>query len=515
MRKLTTGEWVEKAIAVHGDRFDYSYVNYTGNKEPVEIVCQNHGVFHQLPSVHLRSKDGCSACAAEALSAARKEPFSVYLEKARKVHGDKFTYIEETYKGSQKRLTIICPIHGKFEQVATTHLQSKHGCAKCGVEASADERSLGQEGFLKKAREVHGDRYCYDKAVFRSLNYKVVVICRIHGEFEQSANHHTQGGNCPICANEESAYTRDEWISRAVAIHGDKYDYSKALFERSYIKSTIICPEHGEFEQSATNHVIIGYGCKRCGDAMKGRALEQDEFIAKAKQIHGESYDYSGVEYVNTRTPVSISCAKGHSFDQVPNLHLQGAGCPTCALEGRIGKVYEVKELPTVERLLEKFDYSRDEGVLRYRESLKAVVKGQVAGWIGPGGYRLIEIDGTAYLASRLIAHLEGYEVSSDVEIDHINGVTDDNRISNLRVTDHSGNQRNRRLSDLNRFGCPGISERGGKFRVSIRDNGKSVWRGPFDTLKEAIEARKEAEKELGYHENHGKTAEERAKFKA
>ena len=124
--------------------------------------------------------------------------------------------------------------------------------------------------------------------------------------------------------------TKEEFIAKAKLVHGDKYDYSKVEYVGALTKVCIICPKHGEFCQEANSH-LRGQGCPKC--KYEKQTCTTDEFIAKAKKIHGDKYDYSKVEYVNDRTKVCIICPKHGEFWQTPNHHLSGCGCPKCGIE--------------------------------------------------------------------------------------------------------------------------------------------------------------------------------------
>ena len=124
-----------------------------------------------------------------------------------------------------------------------------------------------------------------------------------------------------------SKITTNEIIAKAKLVHGDKYDYSKVDYVKDYIKVCIICPEHGEFWQRPHAH-LQGQGCPKCKS--KKQTCTTDEFIAKAKKIHGDKYDYSKVDYSNAHTKVCIICPNHGEFWQTPNNHLRGHGCPKC-----------------------------------------------------------------------------------------------------------------------------------------------------------------------------------------
>lgn len=126
--------------------------------------------------------------------------------------------------------------------------------------------------------------------------------------------------------------TEEEVISRFRDVHGDKYDYSKVVYVDMNSKVTIICPEHGEFEQTPAKHINRKHGCPKC----KGTKLRNhfssttEEFVRKAVSKHGDRYNYSKVEYVNSRTKVCVMCKKHGEFYVTPDNHLKGRGCPRC-----------------------------------------------------------------------------------------------------------------------------------------------------------------------------------------
>jgi len=124
-RKLTTEEFIKKARAVHGDKYDYSLVEYVNSRKKVKIICKEHGVFEQVASNHLRHQ-GCPACSGKAKSSTEE-----FIEKAKSVHGDKYVYSLVEYLNVRTKVKIICRVHGVFEQEVSSHLKG-NGCKKCG-----------------------------------------------------------------------------------------------------------------------------------------------------------------------------------------------------------------------------------------------------------------------------------------------------------------------------------------------------------------------------------------------
>ena len=252
-----------------------------------------------------------------------------FIEKSRKKYGDKYDYSKVEYINCKTKVCIICPEHGEFWQTPEAHL-SKNGCPKCGFEAMKKSLTKTTEQFIKDARIAHGDKYDYSKVKYVDGHTKVCIICPEHGEFWQEPCKHTTGkkSGCPKCAIDSFRDTTKSFIEKAIQIHGSKYDYSKVKYVDSTTKVCIICPEHGEFWQTPNKH-LSGKGCKLCA---KNTKLTTEEFIKRAKQIHGDKYDYSKVEYNGLEKHVCIICPEHGEFWQTPHHHILGymCGCPKC-----------------------------------------------------------------------------------------------------------------------------------------------------------------------------------------
>ena len=314
---FTTEQFIAKAREVHGDKYDYSKVKYVSGNQKVCIICPEHGEFWQRPYNHLKGQ-GCHKCVGRGLS--RDD----VILKFRKLHGDKYDYSKVDF-GDKVKLTkkvcIICPEHGEFWQTVQLHLMGC-GCQKC-----AKVYKMTNEEFIAKAREVHGDKYDYSKTVYKDSETKVCIICPEHGEFWKTPYDHLKGQGCMRCAKHNRHITTEEFIENARKVHGDKYDYSKTVYKTTHEPVCIICPEHGEFWQRPSSH-LRGAGCSKCNG---GVSYTQEEFIAQAREIHGDKYDYSKVKYVNNNTPVIITCPIHGDFKQTPQVHVTlKCGCPNC-----------------------------------------------------------------------------------------------------------------------------------------------------------------------------------------
>ena len=216
---------------------------------------------------------------------------------------------------------------------------------------------LTTEKFVKKAKEIHGDKYDYSKVEYKNNSTKVCIICPNHGEFYQWPYNHLQGSGCSECsiANKSNKLrsTTSKFIEKAGKIHGDKYDYSKVDYKNNSTKVCIICPNHGEFYQTPKDH-LEGRGCPRCSGVLK---LTTEEFIKRAKERHGDKYDYSKVVYKNKSTKVCIICADHGEFYQIPSDHLRGCGCHMCSGKAKLTTQGFTKRASELHNNL--YDYSK------------------------------------------------------------------------------------------------------------------------------------------------------------
>lgn len=264
-KKLTTEEWVERARTKHGDRYDYSGVDYQGNKKVVSIGCYLHGDSWQYPPSHIRG-EGCLPCANTRKGQEHTKTTGYFIRKAREVHGDKYDYSMTEYTGTDNPLTFMCPIHGVTSQRPRDHL-STYGCSRCGSEAAGDRLRYDSSIFLKLATSTHGDLYDYTLVDYKASNIKVDIICHTHGIFSQTPASHLQGRGCVRCGNIQCgtmlADTLEDFLRKANEAHGDKYDYSLVDYVDSKTKVSLICNIHGEFRQAPTSH-STGSGCKGC-----------------------------------------------------------------------------------------------------------------------------------------------------------------------------------------------------------------------------------------------------------
>lgn len=128
--------------------------------------------------------------------------------------------------------------------------------------------------------------------------------------------------------------TTEQFIEKATTVHGSKYDYSKTEYINSNTKIIIVCPEHGEFEQLPSNH-LVNKGCLKCGKVQMANAQRKtiEEFLKQANVVHNNKYDYTKVKYTKNTHKVTITCPVHGDFEQTPSSHLNGCGCNKCGIE--------------------------------------------------------------------------------------------------------------------------------------------------------------------------------------
>ena len=259
-KKLTKEEFIKRANEVHEGKYNYDKVEYENNKTKVYIICYEHGEFEQRPSEHLSGR-GCPKCKGEANGERKRSSKEDFIKKANEVHKCKYDYHKVKYVNNKTKICIICPYHGDFEQIPKHHLNGC-GCPKCANEANGERCRWSKEEFIKKANETHRGKYNYDKVEYNGALTKVCIICPEHGEFWQLPSSHKRDIGCPKCSG-CYVPTTEEWIIASNKVHNDKYDYTKVNYVNNSTKVCIICPEHGEFWQTPSNH-LQGAGCPKC-----------------------------------------------------------------------------------------------------------------------------------------------------------------------------------------------------------------------------------------------------------
>ncbi len=198
------------------------------------------------------------------------------------------------------------------------------------------KKSNTQE-FIEKSQKIHNYKYDYSLVSYITRGIKVIIICDLHGKFSQTPHDHLDGNGCTQCGfilrGKKNTLSINNFLEKAKAIHGDKYDYSLSIYLGSKKNIKIICKIHGSFELTPHTH-LRGANCHKC---MRESANEKirytpNEFIEQAKLVHKDKYDYSMMNYIGCNIKINIICKnnKHGNFWQMPVEHLRGFGCQSC-----------------------------------------------------------------------------------------------------------------------------------------------------------------------------------------
>jgi very-short-patch-repair endonuclease len=272
------------------------------------------------------------------------------IQKIKSIHGDKYRFDKFEYNSYKNKVVLICENHGDFNISIGNLVGNKRGCPKCGIERGKNSCRSNTFDFIKKSKIIHAEKYEYKKVEYFNWKTKVIITCKIHGDFQQIPNVHLRGSGCKKCMNRKKkkiVKTKEDkvlekqnnFINRCNKIHLFKYDYSLVVFKATNIKVKIICNKHGIFEQKPLHH-LRGSGCSVCSKENQfGRCrLSTQDFILESKKRHLDYYDYSVSEYNGSKNKIKISCPKHGIFEQNPRYHINGGGCPKCKCgSGKLG----------------------------------------------------------------------------------------------------------------------------------------------------------------------------------
>lgn len=168
--RKTTESFINEATQKHGDKYNYSLVNYEGCYTPVKIVCPIHGIFKQKPYLHLHG-NGCAKCGM--VSSNKKSTTVEFIDRATKVHGLLYNYSLVNYSSAKEPVAIVCPVHGVFQQVPNYHL-SGNGCTQC----YKDNNGFGRKEFMSSCKNGIGTLYIIRCIRDTEVFYKVGITSK-------------------------------------------------------------------------------------------------------------------------------------------------------------------------------------------------------------------------------------------------------------------------------------------------------------------------------------------------
>lgn len=311
MAKLTTEEFIVRAKAVHGDKYDYSEVEYVNNSSPVVIVCPEHGAFEQRPNKHFNG-NGCPKCARATQSARQAMSQEVWIERAKRIHQNKYDYSKVAYVNNHTPISIICPIHGEFIQTPANHIKGQ-GCTICGMRKS----KLSQEEARKRISDKLS-KFPYE--VVEPFVYKgdrdtdVTIHCKIH-DFTWTTSWHqviyagtNLTGGCPSC---RTTYSKE--VCRKAALQC-KY---RSEFAKKFKGEYFAALRNDWLDEICSHMIVVGNHYKRC--------IYAYEF----PDIEGRNYVYVGLtdhipqrDLVHGRKGAVFTFCKKHNVERPKPIQL-------------------------------------------------------------------------------------------------------------------------------------------------------------------------------------------------
>lgn len=357
--RKTTDQFISEAKEVWGDKYDYSLTEYNGALKNVKIIYDGV-VFEQIAGSHIGG-----------MAVESNMNFDSFIKKSKEKWGNKYDYSLVEFISTNEKVKII---HNGiiYEQSPRNHLISS---------PEKIVRLKSSEDFITQCSIIHNNKYDYSKTKYISAKDKVIIICPVHGDFNQCANTHFMGGGCIECGylterEYKNRSNTEEFIIESKKVWGDKYDYSLAVYINAKTKIKIIY-DGIIYEQLPGGHLkypVEGYLDKDifsqrsknkwgdkydyslvnyidCKDKVKiiydGVIYEQTphnhltyapekilrktegEFIIESVKFHGDKYSYDKVTYINDKNKVIIICPEHGEFKQTPSVHLR-SGCPHC-----------------------------------------------------------------------------------------------------------------------------------------------------------------------------------------
>jgi hypothetical protein len=269
---------------VHDNKYDYSKVIWKGSDNEIIVLCKLHGDFIVTAKYHKKGR-GCQICLKEQHNQYNKLNTEEFIKKSIKIWENKYDYSKTKYVDANNKVLIICNKHGEFEQLPSNHY--KYGCGKCGRELNKRNIELKDKcknEFISKANNIHKNIYDYSSTQYHDSVTKVVINCKIHGEFSITPNNHLRGKGCSECGKESSRLAKlkdyEEYHIEFIKLYGDKYDYSSIIWEGASKTINVICKKHGEFNIFPYLHKI-GKECQKCSNQYSSISMDWILFMEK------------------------------------------------------------------------------------------------------------------------------------------------------------------------------------------------------------------------------------------
>jgi len=306
MRKLTKDEFIEMCINKHGNKYDYSLVEYINTRTKIPIICPKHDKFIQNAKNH-KDGQGCPKCMGR-ITLTKKD----YLKDIFDIKKYDYSLVKDGNLVDSTNLNIIKRSNGLIYIQSLRH--HKNGKFPTKIES---------ESLVKKLREVHNDIFDYEieKETYYATD-KIKLINKLtKDETYYRVDRHLSG-------MKPNKVTLNYFLIKSKESHGDLYDYSMIKeIKRNSDKVSIICGEHGIFKQRVSNHMNLNDGCPKCAGVGKWNT---ELLVSEFKKVHSDRFDYSNVKFDGVGNKVEIICKEHGPFKQNIHKHLIGQWCSFC-----------------------------------------------------------------------------------------------------------------------------------------------------------------------------------------
>lgn len=228
-----------------------------------------------------------------------------FVKKARLIHGDQYDYSESVYIGKADKVKVTCRKCKKSKFIAPANHYI------CGCKCDSRERARLKirkttDYFVKKARKKHGDNFDYSEVNYIDSDTKVIITHKKCGNklLIRPHNFLKSDSGCRFCSLKAATKTTEQFIKEAKKIHKDKFDYSETEYINNATKLKIKCKKCKKSYLIFPSNHVFGYKCPFCVK------MKKEDFVKKAKRIHGNKYDYTDSVFNGTKKSITIFCKK-------------------------------------------------------------------------------------------------------------------------------------------------------------------------------------------------------------
>lgn len=336
--RLTQSEFLSRCKEKHNDFYDYNKVLYVRGTDYVTVTCPSHGDFSVRAANHLRG-DGCLSCYNERRGLLRRKGHDYYVALIDQKFSGRVIHYEGEMLTNSTRVLFKCNRHDNVFESTLAIMIGNSGCSLCKTETISNIAKTKRELWIKK---FFKDFQHIEIKVAKTSKERSEFYCKNHDlNFTGSFDHIKSRGfvGCKVCREDVS---KEKYLQKSQKQYLDRIKESSSLFDYDYSNSVyngfskpidINCKRHGIYSVVYLNRIKgAGYGeCPSCTYELERSKLLSD-FVVKAKEIHGDKYDYSYIrDYTNCKEDVAIYCNQCDDlFNQTPDNHLQNKGCPTC-----------------------------------------------------------------------------------------------------------------------------------------------------------------------------------------